>query len=94
MKNVLILSYEGNVKINNIPQNMKRDTVIDVARLALQGKLNKPLTNLNNIEYYVNSQIYNYLNKRLGFDYLDIETYEKEEKDFIDINIDYEDYKL
>ena len=48
------MSYEGNVKVNDVPQNTRRSKVIEVVRVVLQEKLNKPLTGLNNIEYVVN----------------------------------------
>ena len=84
MKNVLVLSYEGNVEVNNIPQNIKREDIIEIARLALQDELNKPIVNLCNVEYFVNDEIYKYYERKFGYD---------TPEDFLTADVEYEDYK-
>ena len=80
MKNVLILSYEGNVLINDIPCNEKRENIIEIARVALQNKLNKSIVSLCNVEYFVNDNIYKYYEKKFNDDV---------PGDFLDANVDY-----
>lgn len=84
MKDVLIMSYEGNVRINDVPQNVKENKLIDAARLLLQEKLQKPLVDLMNVTYLKNSEIYDYLEKHFGGA---IDTPE----DFYDVRVKYED---
>lgn len=59
MKDVLITSYEGNVMLYDLPNNMKRNEVMELARIKLQQELNKPITDLYNVDYLVNSKAYN-----------------------------------
>lgn len=84
MKDVLIMCYEGNVRINNIPGNIKRNDVIDIARRVIMKDKNRLLADLCNVSYYVNDEIYKVYEKRFG-------NYEVEEG--FEIRVEYEDVK-
>lgn len=85
MKDVLIMSYEGNVEICDTPTNAKKFDLIEIARMVIMDKKNKPLTDLNNVEYYVNDEIYKVQTKLFG-EFGDI-------PDDFRIFVDYEDAK-
>ncbi|KEI12753.1 hypothetical protein [Clostridium novyi] len=89
MKDVMILSYEGNVRINDAPNNATQSDIIEVARKVLEEVLNnryedraEPLMRLSNIEYLTEKEMYEHLHKleEMGI---------KEEC----ITVDWEDYK-
>lgn len=60
-KNVYISSYEGDAIIKDIPNNMKKSDIVDLARQAIQIYKGKPIVYLNNVGYRV-------LNGRDAFD--------------------------
>lgn len=82
MKDYLVLSNEGNVKILDIPNNIKKSEIIEIARRVI-CETNKPVAGLNNVETYINYEI-DELEERF-FD-------RKFPKDFF-IVVYYEDYK-
>ena len=56
MKDYLVLSHEGNVKILDIPNNVSKSEIIEIARRVICDTI-KPVTHLNNIETYKNYEI-------------------------------------
>lgn len=62
MKNVVILSILGNVRIENIPDNMRRKIVIELARKTI-ASYGKELKKDVQINYLVNDQIGKYIKK-------------------------------
>ena len=56
MKDYLVLSHEGNVKILDIPNNIKKSEIIEVARRVICDTI-KPVTHLNNVKTYKNYEI-------------------------------------
>ena len=56
MKDYLVLSNEGNVKILDIPNNIPRSKIIEIARRVICETI-KPVAQLNNIVTYVNNEI-------------------------------------
>lgn len=54
MKDYLVLSYEGKVLIKHIPNNAKREDIIDIARQVIEDKRKRVLTGLSNIETFIN----------------------------------------
>ena len=56
MKDYLVLSNEGNVKILDIPNNISKSKIIEIARRVISDTI-KPVTQLNNIVTYVNNEI-------------------------------------
>ena len=56
MKDYLILSNEGNVIILDIPNNISKSKIIEIARRVICETI-KPVTQLNNIVTYVNNEI-------------------------------------
>lgn len=82
MKDYLILSYEGNVKIQNIPNCVSKSDIIEVARRVIcENK--KPITALSNIEIYKNYEIFEFLDQTFKGDI---------PNDFY-LCVDYSDYK-
>ena len=51
MKDYLIISNEGNVKILDIPNNVPKSEIIEIGRRVICDTI-KPVTYLNNIETY------------------------------------------
>ena len=51
MKDYLVLSNEGNVKILDIPNNIPKSKIIEIARRVICETI-KPVTQLNNIVTY------------------------------------------
>ena len=56
MKDYLVLSNEGNVKILDIPNNISKSKIIEIARRVICETI-KPVSQLNNIVTYVNNEI-------------------------------------
>ena len=56
MKDYLVLSHEGNVKILDIPNNTTKSDVVEIARRVI-CETNKPVAGLNNVETYKNYEI-------------------------------------
>ena len=56
MKDYLILSHEGNVKILDIPNNVSKSEIIEIARRVICDTI-KPVTHLNNVKTYKNYEI-------------------------------------
>ena len=56
MKDYLVLSDEGNVKILDIPNNIKKSEIIEIARRVICDTI-KPVAGLNNVETYKNYEI-------------------------------------
>ena len=56
MKDYLVLSHEGNVKILDIPNNISKSKIIEVARRVICDTI-KPVTHLNNVKTYKNYEI-------------------------------------
>ena len=56
MKDYLILSHEGNVKILDIPNNVSKSKIIEIARRVICDTI-KPVTHLNNVKTYKNYEI-------------------------------------
>ena len=56
MKDYLVLSHEGNVKKLDIPNNISKSKIIEIARRVI-CETNKPVTGLNNVETYKNYEI-------------------------------------
>ena len=82
MKDYLVLSNEGNVKILDIPNNIPKSKIIEIARRVICDTI-KPVTQLNNIVTYVNYEI----------DELEERFYEGDVPDDYIIVAYYEDYK-
>ena len=61
IKQVLILSDEGNVLIYNVPQLTKPRHLVNDAREILQVKLHKRIYALHNIRYLKNVEIHHHL---------------------------------
>ena len=51
MKDYLVLSHEGNVKILDIPNSISKTKIIEVARRVICDTI-KPVTHLNNVKTY------------------------------------------
>lgn len=80
MKYYLVLSFEGDVLINHIPNSVKREDIIDIARQVIQEKRQRAMTGLSNIKTLINYEAYRLL----------------EENPCIEENlyvVEYEDYK-
>ena len=78
MKDYLILSHEGNVKILDIPNNVSKSEIIEIARRVICDTI-KPVTHLNNVKTYKNYEIdivENLFFESLLGDYLMIAFYE------------------
>lgn len=84
MKDVLIMSYEGNVRINNVPKNIKENDLVDIARRVIMKEKNKSINTLNNVEYHVNSEIYKVYINVFG---------DREVEDDFEIRVDYDEVK-
>ena len=56
MKDYLVLSHEGNVKILDIPNNVPKSKIIEIARRVICDTI-KPVTHLNNVKTYKNYEI-------------------------------------
>ena len=56
MKDYLVLSHEGNVKILDIPNNIKKSEIIEIARRVICDTI-KPVTHLNNVKTFKNYEI-------------------------------------
>ena len=84
MKDVLIMSYEGNIRINNVPRNIKENDLVDIARRVIMKEENKSITTLNNVEYHVNSDIYKVYINVFG---------DREVEDNFEIRVDYDEVK-
>ena len=56
MKDYLVLSHEGNVKILDIPNSISKTKIIEVARRVICDTI-KPVTHLNNVKTYKNYEI-------------------------------------
>ena len=56
MKDYLGLSHEGNVKILDIPNNVSKSKIIEIARRVICDTI-KPVTHLNNVKTYKNYEI-------------------------------------
>ena len=56
MKDYLVLSHEGNVKILDIPNNIPKSKIIEIARRVICETI-KPVAGLNNVETYKNYEI-------------------------------------
>lgn len=56
MKDYLVLSNEGNVKILDIPNNISKSKIIEIARRVICETI-KPVSQLNNIEIIKNREI-------------------------------------
>lgn len=65
-KNVMILSHEGNVRIDEAPQSITKNEIIEKVRRVLNDRCGKALTNLNNVEYYKNNEISEFLDESFG----------------------------
>ena len=74
MKDYLVLSHEGNVKILDIPNNISKSKIIEIARRVICDTI-KPVTQLNNIEIYKNYEI-DIVEKEFCEDYIMIAFYE------------------
>ena len=78
MKDYLVLSHEGNVKILDIPNNVSKSEIIEIARRVICETI-KPVTHLNNVKTYKNYEIdivENLFFESLLGDYLMIAFYE------------------
>jgi hypothetical protein len=60
MKDYLVLSYEGDVLIKHIPNNVKREDIIDIARQVIEDKRQRAMTGLSNIKTIKNYEIDEY----------------------------------
>lgn len=87
MKDVCIISYEGTVKINDVPNCITERRLIDEARLLLQAKKCRPLTNLSNVAYYKNDEIYERFSE--SFEFYGYNSY----AELCDVVVDWEDIK-
>lgn len=56
MKDYLVLSHEGNVKILDIPNNVSKSKIIEIARRVICDTI-KLVTHLNNVKTYKNYEI-------------------------------------
>ena len=82
MKDVMILSYEGTVRINDAPSNATQSALIEIAREVLEEVRKKAIVTLSNIEYLTEKEMYSHIHKleEMGI-----------EEDYI--SVDWEDYK-
>lgn len=80
MKDYLVFSFEGDVLIKHIPNNVKREDIIDIARQVIQEKRQRAITCLSNITTIKNYEIEEYFRENL-FSKESIHT------------VEYEDYK-
>lgn len=72
MKDVLIRSNEGDIFIKYAPKNTRRSVVMEKAREELSKKLGTSLTQLNNVEYYVNNAAYDIVYTMKEEDYMTV----------------------
>lgn len=87
MKDIIITTYNGNVKLNNFPRNFKRDDSFTIVRECLKEVTGRIQIDLFNAEYFSNFGSYD------GW-YIDIKTDSKIcPEDWISCVVDYEDYK-
>ena len=56
MKDYLVISSEGNVKILDIPNNVSKLEIIEIARCVVCDTI-KPVTHLNNVKTFKNYEI-------------------------------------
>ena len=56
MKDYLISSHEGNVKILDSPNNVSKSEIIEIARRVICDTI-KPVTHLNNVKTFKNYEI-------------------------------------
>ena len=57
MKDYLVVSSEGNVKILDIPNNVSKLEIIEIARRVICDTI-KPVIHLNNVKTFKNYEIY------------------------------------
>lgn len=60
MKDYLVFSFEGDVLIKHIPNTIKRENIIEIARQVISEKRKVALTSLNNIKTIKNYEIEEY----------------------------------
>lgn len=86
MKNVYILSYEGNVVINDCPRNAKREDLIHIARRCLTKHYGRIITTMCNLKYLTEKQWYKYSEKHFG-------EWGEAPDNFFEVSIDYDEAK-
>jgi hypothetical protein len=86
MKDVMIVSFQGIVRINNAPQNARRSELIEHARYLLSNKFTCGLTGLANLEYLVNNEIFERLENNFG-------DASETPDDYYDFEVEWEDIK-
>lgn len=82
MKEYLVISYEGNVKVVNIPNCISKNDIVEIARMVICENI-KPVTILNNVETYKNYEIVEFIQQTFNGDI---------PNDFY-MCVDYSDYK-
>ena len=85
MKDYLITSYKYDILITSLPNNMSKEKIINLAKIAVNNYLKKeaitdsfgntylpanyPVTQLYNVNTYCNNERYKYINKHYDNDY-------------------------